>query len=625
MAQATLNPAIEGLDNTSMLYDLYTRFYDGMTEANSTDTPEFISDPIYKKNEDGSDMLDGDNAKIVDTEAMTKKMAEYSSILMKNSAYMMANAIVSTLDPDGGTSAGSSGAGFLSRGGDTMQGELGALNGFQAGYNKIKIFETIVDSDDNKLAVVAGNLQVSESATIAGSLHLSDNGLYFANNQAIWYEEGEGGLETNKLYFEAPSINVAGKVVVDGSLQFDDLTISNKGISLGDYEFYHSGNSNLETVNWTMFNGTVAGNFKVSGESALTGVLKSDGGFVFSSSGHSLLYSEFDKDSEIDASKLPHIVLNSDLSIVNNHGIKLDDNYIVWVRSTDNIVSFSAPGCVMNLGDGGEDSNGDRIVTKHIAIQTDIKDYSGTNTLISKEGTGSFPNGFSASPANALGTAFQTYCTKEDDYGVVSKKYLRFGGVDGPAISSENGELNTMVPFSYISNDIKYNTVASFSLQAQTSESKIYNPTNKQDKASIAFATSASHFSLNAPIEAPGFAIKSSKYKTRLEEDALFFDDGIFIEGITGGMRLSKNSMFDGNLYSFDATQSSVSFSSGFAGSGWAIMEDTTNGGIHATFDNLTIRKKMRIYEFEAQRISVTNGSFWVSDSCSGDEVRELD
>ena len=38
----------------------------------------------------------------------------------------------------------------------------------------------------------------------------------------------------------------------------------------------------------------------------------------------------------------------------------------------------------------------------------------------------------------------------------------------------------------------------------------------------------------------------------------------------------------------------------------------------------LTVRKKMRVYELEVQKISVTNGSLWVSDSCSGDEVVEL-
>ena len=51
-------------------------------------------------------------------------------------------------------------------------------------------------------------------------------------------------------------------------------------------------------------------------------------------------------------------------------------------------------------------------------------------------------------------------------------------------------------------------------------------------------------------------------------------------------------------------------------------MTDSQAGGLHATFDTLTIRKQMRVYELETQSRSVTNGSLWVSDSCSGDEVR---
>jgi len=47
-------------------------------------------------------------------------------------------------------------------------------------------------------------------------------------------------------------------------------------------------------------------------------------------------------------------------------------------------------------------------------------------------------------------------------------------------------------------------------------------------------------------------------------------------------------------------------------------------GNISATFDDLTIRKKMRIYELEVQKQSVTNGSWWVSDACSGDLVEEI-
>ena len=34
--------------------------------------------------------------------------------------------------------------------------------------------------------------------------------------------------------------------------------------------------------------------------------------------------------------------------------------------------------------------------------------------------------------------------------------------------------------------------------------------------------------------------------------------------------------------------------------------------------------RKFRAYEFEVKKTSVTNGSFWISDSCSGDTVEKL-
>ena len=37
--------------------------------------------------------------------------------------------------------------------------------------------------------------------------------------------------------------------------------------------------------------------------------------------------------------------------------------------------------------------------------------------------------------------------------------------------------------------------------------------------------------------------------------------------------------------------------------------------------DEAVVRKKMRIYELEIQKISAVNGSLWVSDACKGDTV----
>jgi hypothetical protein len=56
----------------------------------------------------------------------------------------------------------------------------------------------------------------------------------------------------------------------------------------------------------------------------------------------------------------------------------------------------------------------------------------------------------------------------------------------------------------------------------------------------------------------------------------------------------------------------SVSFVSGFAGSGWKL--DHTTGDATLTVDNLNVRKKMSVYELVINQIRATNGSVWISD-----------
>ena len=48
-----------------------------------------------------------------------------------------------------------------------------------------------------------------------------------------------------------------------------------------------------------------------------------------------------------------------------------------------------------------------------------------------------------------------------------------------------------------------------------------------------------------------------------------------------------------------------------------------TTGNVIATFDEVVARRKLRAYEFEVKKVSATNGSFWISDSCSGDSVEK--
>lgn len=608
MAKAKLNFDESALNHSSNLYCLYDKLYRGLASANETEAPDFPSaEDLLILDKDGNAIFDADGIPILDTskQLQTEQMvSQYSTVLMKNSAYMFADAISSVLN--GGGEDGEETAGYVSRGGDSMTGALQALYGFEAGHIGQKIFEVRVNDDSEKWAIINDYLSVSKNAEINGLLKLGD-GIAFGSNKIIYCDSGV-------LKIENPLISVKGDMTIDGTFKLGRATINNLGIFWDTNEFYHTGNSNLPNVDWTMYNAEVHGDLLVKGDASLSGSLKALYGFTLGAFGNKMLFSV--EDAFVDENGQSHdtayIVLESDLRIINEHGIKFDSDYIINVRNS-NVVSFSAPGMTMNLGDS---DNGK--TTQKISLQSDIYDYSSSFKLISKEGSAFFPNGLRASVAVNGSTALETYRIDASDLGVVFPHNIRFGSTDGPAIykDSTTGGLNIEIPYVQV---ISGNSVTEH-LQFNTYFAQTTSPfqdINLPWSATLHFATDGDFFAFDKPVEAEYYAIKSEQYHTRLIEDALFFDDGKFIEGVTDGLRYAGNGYFDGNI-------SSPSFASGFAGYGWAVKDEITNGGFHATFDSLTVRKKMRVYELEVQKVSVTNGSLWVSDSCSGDEVIKL-
>lgn len=71
-------------------------------------------------------------------------------------------------------------------------------------------------------------------------------------------------------------------------------------------------------------------------------------------------------------------------------------------------------------------------------------------------------------------------------------------------------------------------------------------------------------------------------------------------------------SYFQSYVYA-DANVGTISYSSGFAGSGWQL--GYSGGDANLTVDNLTVRKSMSIYELNINQIRATNGSIWASDA----------
>lgn len=593
MAEAKLNFNEESLDKKSSLYDLYSRFFQGMTEANKVDAPDYTTDPPLKED------------KSIDDEKIAEGLAEYSQILMKNSAYMMANAIISTVSSSGSGGTGGGGLGYVLRSGDTMTGLLGALKGFQAGYNNNLIFDVGIDASNEKYARVYGNLIVDKDETITGKLVLSNDGLYFGENQTMWVAD-------NKLNFAYQDIQFTGKVNIDGSLAIGDFEITKDGIFSGDNEYYHSGNCNNKDTDWAMKNAHVYGDLTVDGSYTLSGSLSSLHGFELGEFGKKMLYSvQDDPDNEV-----AHIAVMSDLVIAPTHGIKFGDSYIIKVRGGENsnIISIAAPGKVMNLGD----SDGETATTR-ISLQTDIYNYNSTFKIISKDGDGYFRNSLEAGCSASGDTVLRTYHNSDVECGVAFYKKVRFGKLQtAPTMYADdtNTKLYGSLPYVRVVNEVQKTEQIPFSLRHIQTESLFKNQSSEWS-ATLEWNTDAEFFRLVKPVESEAFSISSEKYKTRLAENVLYFADAVYLEGMTDGIKHQGNAYFTGTL-------SSQRFASGFAGYGWAVMNSQLYGGYAATFDELTVRKKMRIYELEVQKISVTNGSLWVSDACSGDIVEEV-
>lgn len=101
-----------------------------------------------------------------------------------------------------------------------------------------------------------------------------------------------------------------------------------------------------------MRDANVYGDLIVKGDVDISGAFEALQGFTLGALGQKMLYSEVDTTIGDDGNPVntPYTVLESDLHIINGHGIKFDKDYVINVRNS-NVVSFSAPGMTLNLGD----------------------------------------------------------------------------------------------------------------------------------------------------------------------------------------------------------------------------------------------------------------------------------
>lgn len=497
-----------------------------------------------------------------------------TSIRLRNTAYNFASAIAGAVVGEGGESGGGILLDYLKKTGGDMRGVLRANYGFEGGAGNTRLIGTYEEVAEDGVTPVYG-LQVFGDIRVGGS------NLFIGGKQFIRYAVGDGvaTIENPVLSFGGSNLFSLGEMVF-GESKAKGVFLSSESIYIKGKPVYHAGNANLATEDWTMKDASVAGKLQVSGAVMLSGELSALHGVSLGFGG-----------KEVFIILKEEVRLNGFLSIGAGYGVKIGDIPVLY-RMNEADVRL---GCDYgNLLLGSEN-------TQQIRLFSGLTDVDGDNILISKYGAAYFPDSLRVAH-NYGADLLSTYRENDADEGIVIHKKMRFGNTHGIFLSGDAEQLFLCSP----------DEQAVFGFRASTSVFQLPNSGSR----SFYLGTDCDFITFSQAIEAKKSVGIDGSF-TRLTDKHLFFTSENYLLSIEDGIKHFGNTYFVNSV-------SSERFSSGFAGYGWAILKNGTTGNIAATFDELTIRKKMRIYELEVQKNTATNGSLWVSDSCSGDQVERI-
>lgn len=569
-----VNPKIAELKEGSVVYTLYKKILSGMEQASSVSVPNFTSPEFVTINEDGTWSADENR--------IQRAVSEYTTVTRKNAAYMLANAVGESLvDSSSNNGSGHSGGGVLDgmvkREGDSFTGHLNALYGFAAGEGNQAIFSVKQKTNSqNKLDNIA---------EVNGKLLVPSDGLYIGGANII-----SGNASTATI--SAKNIQMKGNVSFVGGLSFGSLSVTDKGIKFGEYDYYHSGNSNIPSVDWTMKDANVKASLNVSGNSVFSGSISALQGFTLGNAG-----------SVVISSNGSDVLLSGKLNI---NGGEVQVNSKPIIKDLNNgIIEFSAPSSVMNLGANK---------TSKICLQSDLYDDDGEYRLVSKFGSANFPESFVAG-YNYGAALIETYKENDGRAGILVSGRVAFSNKNGYQLYSKDNRLLLEGSYEYQENgDVSQikSKKSGFSYVPASN----YVAQSKKEQTAFFITTDSDLVSIEKPTFIGGY-IQITNSTTQLSKDSLKFQDGVTI-GLSGdGMLHSGNVRFSDSI-------GSKTFTSGFSGEGWKIQKQTTTGYMRATFDELIVRKKVRAYETEIHKVTATNGSLWISSSFSASKVEEI-
>lgn len=557
----TLHPGIGGLDRQSLCYSLYRQLYQTFFNAQE------------RKSEDNPyGVEEGDN----------------TSIRLHNTAYGFAEAISGGVSGEGGTAGGW--VGYLPKSGGDMQGPLSADYGFTAGIDNRRLLETFrtpQTDDENNITNYRYGIRLT------GEVHIGGSNLFIGGMQPLRCDAASGTvyIQARRVDFADAALSLTGSILL-GETKANGVLLTPDNLLLHGREVYHGGNANLPTVDWSMRDASVAGSLTVTGAATLSGRLRALQGVELGDGGR-LLFSALSET----------VSCLSDLAFSAGCGVRISGVTVLKGSGANDVRLEGADGDLLAGGDH----------TAKIRLMSNLTDIDGEHVLLSPYGAAYFPDSLRVRH-NYGGDLLSSYRTDSEDEGIVLHKLLRFGDADGCYLTGDGDRLAFVSRSDHTrSPGGQYEEVATLLFHAPSTSR--YAPQNRTSN-SLHIGTFGDFIVALNPVEVTGH-IGIDGSLTRLTADGLFFTDDICLRQIRDGIRHGGNAYFDGSL-------SSERFTSGMAGTGWAILRNRTTGSISATFDELTVRKRMRLYELEVQRSSATNGALWVTDTCSGDSVEKL-
>lgn len=348
--------------------------------------------------------------------------------------------------------------------------------------------------------------------------------------------------------------------LIVGADNISGLYANNTVLKYKNANIWHASNSNLATVSWQMKDALVSGALLVSGATTLSGSLSSLNGFSGGIGGVQKIIA-----TTAGISITGDILINAGSSIKSayNSGSILSD-------INNGNVALNGAGKSLLLG--YQNTDGVRLAS---ALYND----NGTRKLIDQFGAGSLLWGFNS---GTLGVSrFYT-----DDQGAVVIGQMKVG-TGGTALL----------------------TTASSQLQVKTSFGTMNIGAESINGCHFDTNTPLFHFKKDVHVTG-GYTVYGTS--TRLEQNKLLFSSSIFLYGSNDGIKHYGNTYITQNI-------GTEAFSSGMAGTGWRITADSS-----ATFTNLEVRNKLKVYEFEVEKISAVNGSIWASAATAGDKVVKL-